>query len=690
MSPEPVTPPRPFFHAPMLHLLAGGSACALLGLVDGYITSTRVGLEPLEPVEQYATLTLLTFLNMSTGVLLGLGVGLAVAMVMRWVPQEGRQRALRLARHPAVMVPACVAAGVAFYIWQARKEINWDAVPWTTAALGLGAVGIYGLICVVMRSSSLRAIAIGQAALVVTGGLVLLGWSRVDEGHPEGLMRVSDESITGARLLNTAHWLADADDDGYPTWLCSLECDCSDDSPSIHPGARDVPDNGIDEDCNGRDRSAADMERLQARLGKSPRPQAKPREEAPLEAVVEEEPSILELSAQERPNVLMISIDTLRADHLGFHGYSLPTSPNMDVLAARSVVFDRAMSTGSMTRYSMPAMLTGKYFTEIQRSFEHWPELGPEELTFGERLQAEGYHTAAFHGIEYFEPKHGFAQGFDHYDISSLKANHGWRWSKTSDYITDQAIDYVRSEAFQGRGDAPWLLWVYYGDPHAGWMSHSKYERLFDKLAPNSDVSKYDQEIRFTDEHIGRLLEDFERNGLLQDTIIVLHSDHGEGLIEEEDHGHKWHGFNLYQEVIHVPFIIAAPGLEPARVDTPVSLIDFVPTMLELLEMPPDPEQRGISLVPWLLGERPDHPPLFFQRVSDKNVNHQHGMIAWPYKVIWYERRNRFRVFHLEDDPGETRSILGKLPEDTKSELTELMMYWFNDVLVHREPELEP
>src|SRR5690606_14281634 len=132
---------------------------------------------------------------------------------------------------------------------------------------------------------------------------------------------------------------------------------------------------------------------------------------------------------------------------------------------------------------------------------------------------------------------------------------------------------------------------------------HSSYlfHKGFQKFGPTTKDA-YDTEIVFTDHHIGRLLDGLSERGLLEDTVIVLTSDHGEGLDEAEDDGHRFHGPVLHDEAVRVPLIVAAPGLEPRRVDTPVSLIDLAPTLVDLASLEPFAEHRGLSLRPWLEG----------------------------------------------------------------------------------------
>jgi arylsulfatase A-like enzyme len=223
-------------------------------------------------------------------------------------------------------------------------------------------------------------------------------------------------------------------------------------------------------------------------------------------------------------------------------------------------------------------------------------------------------------------------------------------------------------------------MWAYYGDPHAPYLRH----RSVASFGPTpSDV--YDGEVAFTDRHIGRLLDALQERGLADDTIVVLTSDHGEGLDPGADHGHLFHGPTLYDEVIRVPLIVRGPGYAPRRVQTPVSLIDLPPTFQALLGQPPAPELRGLSLVPWLAGDDPPHPPVFFEKQKESALP-QKGMVLWPYKVILVLPYNRIRIYNLAEDPAEQRELKKELPPEDVRRLVGLLKYWSNEVLVPVEP----
>lgn len=179
---------------------------------------------------------------------------------------------------------------------------------------------------------------------------------------------------------------------------------------------------------------------------------------------------------------------------------------------------------------------------------------------------------------------------------------------------------------------------------------------------------------------MGRLLDGLEERGLLEGAYVFFASDHGEGLVEEEDHGAVFHGPTLYDEAVHVPLIVSGPGVKPGRVREPVSLIDLVPTWLDLAQVPLDPALRGTSLRPWMQGLSRRHPDVFFEKQKEEALP-QKGMISWPHKVIWKSDFNIFWIFDLEADPGETTNVVRTLPEEERNRLTGLLKHWKTAVL---------
>src|SRR5690606_18319905 len=210
--------------------------------------------------------------------------------------------------------------------------------------------------------------------------------------------------------------------------------------------------------CSGRDLTMAEVEVFENALSVHPIPTVEA-----LEAAGSSErrgPAGLDLSREGPPNVLFVIIDTLRADHLGCYGYTRDTSPHIDALCERAVVFEQARATGPQTRFSVPAMTTGKHFTRIKRTAGKWPKVDADEKVLAEHFEEAGYFTAAFHSIFYFRDIYGMAQGFDHHDASVVSERHPVQDTPTSDLVTDKVLAFLDSDAFTQNTD-PWMLWTY-------------------------------------------------------------------------------------------------------------------------------------------------------------------------------------------------------------------------------------
>lgn len=327
------------------------------------------------------------------------------------------------------------------------------------------------------------------------------------------------------------------------------------------------------------------------------------------------------------PNVLVIVVDTLRADHLSAYGYSRPTSPNIDRLAREGVMFDNAISTCSWTYPSHVSLVTGRY------QFEHGtvqPEAIPLFIpnkssfggypTIGEVLQQRGYRTGAFSANRfYFAGNMGFHRGFIHFEdyyystfdrvsrtLPGKEFVHlYWKWFRSR--LTADWLSYGTRYGLRKRGDEvnrEFLRWIDRSGSHPFFAflnyldAHGPYgvPSLGSKFSGGTgDVDGYDDGVRYDDDQIGRLLHGLEQRGLLKNTLVVITSDHGESLGE---HGFTGHGRFLYWDQIHVPLVVWYPGRVPSgvRISRPVTNVAIPATILELLAPGQDRRFRGPSL----------------------------------------------------------------------------------------------
>ncbi len=309
----------------------------------------------------------------------------------------------------------------------------------------------------------------------------------------------------------------------------------------------------------------------------------------------------------EKPDVLLVVVDTLRADHLGAYGYGRPTSPHLDALARRGTLFEKAWSAAPWTLPSVMSIITSRY-PSSHRVENDGLKLAASIPTLAETMRGAGYATGAFVSHVYVGRQFGFDRGFDTFEdfgVSAPGYRPETRMEPTADRVTTAASEWVRAQ-----GNRPFFLMVHYFDPHWPYDPPEAYRSMFpsayagpldagyDAISRFKDplvempadyrrflIDRYDGEIRFTDDQIGALIEAVEAAGRGSRTWVIVTGDHGE---EFKDHGSIGHGRQLYEEVIRVPLIIAGPpGGErpgaPARpVATPVSGIDLFPTVLDL------------------------------------------------------------------------------------------------------------
>ncbi|MCP3984694.1 MAG: sulfatase-like hydrolase/transferase [bacterium] len=273
------------------------------------------------------------------------------------------------------------------------------------------------------------------------------------------------------------------------------------------------------------------------------------------------------------PSVLLVTIDTLRADHVGAYGASFARTPRLDSLADRGVRFERAMATAPLTLPSHASILTGLYPPSHGVRHNGVFRLRSEHTTMAERFRDAGWKTGAIIGAAVLNGQFGTSQGFDHYDgdIYGERATAAGFAERPADQVTDLALDWVRT------AEGPFFLWVHYYDAHATYTPPEPFRSEFAKRP-------YDGEVAFVDFELGRLLDGIETDGKLENTMVAVTSDHGEGLGE---HGEASHTYFIYDSDIHVPLILAGPGVpKGVVVDQVVSNAAVAPTVVALADLP--------------------------------------------------------------------------------------------------------
>lgn len=358
-------------------------------------------------------------------------------------------------------------------------------------------------------------------------------------------------------------------------------------------------------------------------------------------------------------NLVLITIDTLRADHLGAYGAKTGATPALDALAARGVRFDQVQTSAPLTAPSHATILTGQYPPSHGVRGNVVFTLGNKYPTLATRLKTRGYRTAAFVGAYPVAADFGFNQGFDTFDEE-------FHESGINDEGAERRANEVAYAAMKWLGSAgstPFFAWLHFYDPHAPYDPPQPYRDRF----PNRP---YDGEIAFTDAQVGRVLEALRASGRDGDTIVMVLADHGEGLGE---HNERTHAILIYQSTMRVPFLVAGPGVPAGGVvPTRVATIDVVPTALGLLGAPADQSLLGRDLTPLMNGRAVPADPFYGESLFGRLNCHWATLRGWvkdDWKLITGAEPE---LYNLADDPGEQRNIAREQPDRVRRMTEEL------------------
>ncbi len=391
--------------------------------------------------------------------------------------------------------------------------------------------------------------------------------------------------------------------------------------------------------------------------------------------------------AKPAPNVVLITIDTLRADHLGCYGYKQIKTPNIDALAADGVRFERAFAVVPVTLPSHSSMLTGTYPMLSGMHDFSGNKLSPLQPTLATVLKQAGYQTGAVIGAAVLDSRFGLNQGFDfyydHFEFSRLDEANLDEMERPGNVVADVALnwlekDWLAKNALAKNPQKKFFLWMHLYDPHFPYHPPEPYSREY-------AAQPYDGEIAFADEQVGRLLRFLKEKGIYQNTVIVLCGDHGESLGE---HGEKTHGFFIYNATMHVPLIIRLPEQLPGQLPEktvartladPVSLVDLMPTVLSAIGLQVPSQVQGRSLLPEI---RPDPSAPEVQANRERTL---YGETFLPrIHFNWSELRAsentkyhfidapRPELYDLAKDPGEVNNLFAEkkaVAEEMRSKL---------------------
>jgi len=385
-------------------------------------------------------------------------------------------------------------------------------------------------------------------------------------------------------------------------------------------------------------------------------------------------------------SLILISIDTLRADRLGCYGEERPTSPHLDRLAAEGVLFEDAMTTSPWTLPSHASLLTGRYPSRHGMLY-YTHKLASDVPVVAESFQAAGFATACVVNTLYLSKRYGLQAGFR--DFAMFDGLQTTEMREPSP-VAENATHWIREHA-----DEPFFAFLHFYDVHSTYASEARFEEelvapttseaegttrflmevrdgtaSFDERDADHVEDLYVAGIRQMDEVLGRLIAFLDEEGLADETVLVVTADHGEEFLE---HGGVMHGTNHFQELMHVPLILRGPGLPAGvRVSTPVSLVDVVPTLLALFDLPPLASD-GLDLSPLWRGESIGDRLLFGE--ADQNNEEpdtlrsiRHG--KWKY--VYNRLTGEAELYDLEADPLELSDVIASHPKRAKRYSTEL------------------
>ncbi len=469
-----------------------------------------------------------------------------------------------------------------------------------------------------------RVAALGVGLVLAVASLALIGsWATARQV-------IATNGIASQTVLRALWSVSDGDGDGYPGRFGGGDCD--DDNPAVHPGATEIIGNGVDENCQGGDLSLADF---------GPRAGVQP----------------TAYKGAPKHNVILISIDAVRADRMSVYGHDRPTTPVLDAWAKRATRFEWAFTSAPTTRRAIPGLMTGRYASTLalKESDKHWPPtlIKGRHPILGELFKRAGYDTHAIMCCTtLFDKSAGVAVGIDRVDASAVA-----KYKKTY-YNGDELA--TKAEAFiAGRGDAkrPFFLWMHFIDPH------NPYKQL--PGAPTfgtGEIDKYDAEIAFVDAQIGRVLVALDAAGLADSTVVAVTADHGD---EFGEHGGRHHALTLYNEVLRVPLLVRYPGAPGRVVSEPVSMIDVGATLLDLVGIDTPAGQNGRSLARSVRDGAPvPERTVLAEVIADRNVKRRlKGAIRGTWKVIWDLDANTYELYSLTASPRDTVNAADAEPD---------------------------
>ncbi|HVR21245.1 MAG TPA: sulfatase-like hydrolase/transferase, partial [Polyangiaceae bacterium] len=329
-------------------------------------------------------------------------------------------------------------------------------------------------------------------------------------------------------------------------------------------------------------------------------------------------------------DVLLVTIDALRADHVGAYGYARKTTPNLDRLAREGALFERAYTPTPHTSYAVASLMTGKYMRPLLLQ-----GMGADSDTWAGLLRTYGYRTAAF-----FPPAVFFIDPMHFEDMKRRSLDFEYRWVEFAEGA--ERLGQVERYLNESSAERPLFAWVHLFGPHEPYEAHAEH------AFGDRDIDRYDSEVAQADATLGAIVSAFVAKR--PRAAVVVTADHGE---EFGDHGGRYHGTSVYEEQVRVPLVVWAPGvIRPKRSRETVGLVDLLPTVLGALDIPKPPRLRGRDLGALLAGRRADEPGSAYAETEDYAL-----LGKGPLRLVCARRLGACQLFDIEKDPGQKRDL---------------------------------